>query len=55
VRMPGNPWIFSHSDLPAPGPPAYQGEHNRDILAELQISAEAISDLEKRRILLSTR
>ncbi len=25
VRMPGNPWIFSQSQLPAPGAPAFQG------------------------------
>src|SRR6266403_3161690 len=34
VRMPGNPWIFSRSELPAPGAPAFQGEHNEEILKE---------------------
>jgi crotonobetainyl-CoA:carnitine CoA-transferase CaiB-like acyl-CoA transferase len=37
LRMPGNPWIFSRSELPPPGAPAFQGEHNEDILKELQI------------------
>jgi crotonobetainyl-CoA:carnitine CoA-transferase CaiB-like acyl-CoA transferase len=37
VRMPGNPWIFSRSELPPPGVPAYQGEHNEKILAEQNV------------------
>lgn len=55
VRMPGNPWIFSRSKLPQPGAPAFQGEHNEQILAGRNISPEKIADLQKRRVLLSRR
>jgi len=55
VRMPGNPWIFSQSELPCPGAPAYQGEHNGEVLKELQVSEDKIRDLEKRSITLSRR
>lgn len=55
VRMPGNPWIFSRSELPAPGVPAFQGEHNEEILAERKISPEKIADLQERKVLLSRR
>jgi CoA:oxalate CoA-transferase len=53
--MPGNPWIFGGSTLPAPGVPAFQGEHNHDILAELDLSDDEIEALRERRILLSRR
>ena len=53
--MPGNPWIFSRSELPAPGIPAYQGEHNADILDEYQVSSDRIRELQERKILLSRR
>ncbi|MES5481319.1 CoA transferase [Bradyrhizobium sp. INPA03-11B] len=55
VRMPGNPWIFSSSELPSPGAPAYQGEHNEDILGQLDIAPEKVRDLQQRGILLSRR
>jgi CoA:oxalate CoA-transferase len=55
VRMPGNPWIFSRSELPPPGPPAFQGEHNEEILAERNMAREKIEDLQERRVLLSRR
>lgn len=55
LRMPGNPWIFSRSELPPPGAPAFQGEHNEDILKELQISEHKIQDLQQRSIVLSRR
>jgi CoA:oxalate CoA-transferase len=55
VRMPGNPWIFSRSKLPAPGMPAFQGEHNEEILAERQVAPDKIADMRKRRVLLSRR
>lgn len=53
VRMPGNPWIFSRSALPPPGVPAFQGEHNQEILAERQISPARIKDMEQRKVLAS--
>jgi CoA:oxalate CoA-transferase len=55
VRMPGNPWIFSSSELPAPGAPAFQGEHNEEILTELQVPNDKIRNLQERNILLSRR
>jgi CoA:oxalate CoA-transferase len=55
VRMPGNPWIFSESELPASGPPAYQGEHNEEILKELCIPEDQVRDMQQRNVLLSRR
>jgi crotonobetainyl-CoA:carnitine CoA-transferase CaiB-like acyl-CoA transferase len=53
--MPGNPWLFSRSVLPPPGSPAFQGEHNEEILAEYEVPEGNIKDLQRRRILLSRR
>jgi CoA:oxalate CoA-transferase len=55
VRMPGPPWRFSGADLPAPGAPAFQGEHNAEILRELGVGEDVIADLKARRVLLSRR
>jgi crotonobetainyl-CoA:carnitine CoA-transferase CaiB-like acyl-CoA transferase len=55
VRMPGPPWRFSRSTLPPPGIPAYQGEHNGEILVERNVAPEVIEDLRLRRVLLSRR
>ena len=55
VRMPGPPWRFSRSTLPSPGLPAYQGEHNVELLAERSVSQAVIEDLRQRRVLLSRR
>jgi CoA:oxalate CoA-transferase len=55
VRMPGPPWRFSGSVLPPPGIPAYQGEHNAELLAERGLSQAVIEDLRQRRVLLSRR
>ena len=35
VRIPNSPWRFSAASARARGAPAYRGEHNRDVLAEL--------------------
>jgi CoA:oxalate CoA-transferase len=55
LRMPGNPWIFSSSELPLPGAPAYQGEHNEEILKELEVPDERIRDMQQKNIILSRR
>jgi crotonobetainyl-CoA:carnitine CoA-transferase CaiB-like acyl-CoA transferase len=55
VRMPGNPWVFGKSELPPPGAPAYQGEHNEDILKQLDVPEDRIRDMQQRNILLSRR
>ena len=55
LRMPGYPWIFSLSELPAPGTPAFQGEHNEEILKELSMPEDRIRDMQQRNVLLSRR
>jgi CoA:oxalate CoA-transferase len=55
VSMPGNPWIFSRSQLPPSGTTAFQGEHNDEILLSRNLSPETIADLKRRRIVLSRR
>ena len=41
-RLPGRPWRFSHEQLASLGDPAFQGEHNRAIFAELGLSDDEI-------------
>lgn len=55
VRMPGNPWIFSRSKLPSAGVPAYQGEHNEEILAEQNVDPDRIAEMKRQKVLLSRR
>ena len=55
TRMPGNPWRFSQSVLPAPGVPAFQGEHNEEILRENNVPASRIKALKQSGVLLSRR
>lgn len=55
VRMPGAPWRFSESTLPAPGIPSFQGEDNAAILAERKVDPALIEDLRNRRVILSRR
>ncbi len=35
IRIPNSPWRFSAASARARGAPAYRGEHNREVLAEL--------------------
>lgn len=55
VRMPGNPWIFSKSQLPAPGAPAFQGEHNDEILQQFEISTDNVRSMRQRNIIVDRR
>ena len=55
MRMPGPPWRFSRSKLPAPGLPYFQGESNDELLAEYGVSADKAEDLKKQRVMLSRR
>jgi crotonobetainyl-CoA:carnitine CoA-transferase CaiB-like acyl-CoA transferase len=55
LRMPGPPWRFSGATLPPPGAPAFQGEHNVELLAERNIDPSVILSLRKRGVLLSRR
>jgi crotonobetainyl-CoA:carnitine CoA-transferase CaiB-like acyl-CoA transferase len=41
-RLPGRPWHFSGERLDPLGDPAFQGEHNRAVLAELGLSDNEI-------------
>ncbi|MGO8914969.1 MAG: CaiB/BaiF CoA transferase family protein [Stellaceae bacterium] len=42
-RLPGRPWRFSKEALEPLGAPAFQGEHNRSIFAQLGLSEEEIN------------
>ena len=55
MRMPGAPWRFSRSRLPAPGIPYFQGESNDELLAEHGVSAAEAAQLRQSRITLSRR
>lgn len=55
MRMPGTPWRFSESELPAPGVPSFQGEDNAEILAERNVAPNLIESLKEKRVLLSRR
>jgi crotonobetainyl-CoA:carnitine CoA-transferase CaiB-like acyl-CoA transferase len=55
MRMPGAPWRFSGATLPPPGIPAFQGEHNVELLAQRNVDPAVIQSLRKRGILLSRR
>ncbi|WP_395346673.1 CaiB/BaiF CoA transferase family protein [Variovorax sp. UC122_21] len=55
VRMPGPPWRFGRSRLPAPGMPYFQGESNAEVLAELGVDGERIEALRKQGVLRSRR
>ena len=41
-RLPGRPWRFSREKLERLGEPAFQGDHNRAVFAELGFSDEQI-------------
>ena len=55
VRMPGPPWRFGRSELPAPGLPYFQGECNAEVLGELGIAPEQAEALRKQGVLRSRR
>jgi CoA:oxalate CoA-transferase len=54
VRIPNSPWRFSAADSGVRGQPAYRGEHNRDVLAELcHLTADELDRLEATGVLSS--
>ena len=55
LRMPGNPWRFSAATLPPPGVPAFQGEHNVELLTERNVDPAYIQQLREKRVLLSRK
>jgi crotonobetainyl-CoA:carnitine CoA-transferase CaiB-like acyl-CoA transferase len=52
-RLPGHPWHFSESVLDAPSPPAYQGEHNSEVLSELGLTQAEIDECVASKMLIS--
>lgn len=38
IRLPGRPWRFSEHELEPLGPPAFQGEHNSEVFAEVGLT-----------------
>jgi CoA:oxalate CoA-transferase len=55
MRMPGPPWRFSRSTLPAPGIPYFQGESNAEVLGEIGMAAERVEQLRRQGVLRSRR
>jgi crotonobetainyl-CoA:carnitine CoA-transferase CaiB-like acyl-CoA transferase len=52
-RLPGRPWHFSGEQLTPIGTPAFQGEHNREVLGELGISEGEIVRLTEAGVLVT--
>ena len=52
ARVPAPPWIFSEAQLPDAGLPAFQGEHNAEVLAELGLSEATVAELTKKGIVI---
>lgn len=53
ARVPAPPWIFGQCELPDAGLPPFQGEHNSELLIELDLSNEEIARLQDAGILVS--
>lgn len=51
-RLPGHPWHFSESVLDEVRPPAFQGEHNSEILTELGIPDAEIESYGRANMLI---
>lgn len=44
-KLPGRPWKFSDAELPLPGDPALQGEHNAEVLKDMGYDNSSIEQL----------
>jgi CoA:oxalate CoA-transferase len=54
LRIPNSPWHFSAADSGVRGQPAYRGEHNREVLAEvLGLTDDELDSLETGGVLVS--
>jgi crotonobetainyl-CoA:carnitine CoA-transferase CaiB-like acyl-CoA transferase len=53
IRIPDAPWRFSDAHAGVAGDPAFRGEHNREVLAELGLADEEIDRLEATGVLSS--
>ena len=51
-RLPGRPWKFSDAELPPPGEPALQGEHNAQVCSELGLDDSSVKELEEAGVLV---
>ncbi len=52
-RLPGHPWKFSDAELPLPGTPALQGEHNVEVCESLGLSREKIAEMTDAGVLIN--
>ncbi len=53
IRIPDAAWRFSDAEAGVAGDPAWRGEHNRDVLAELGLTDEELDRLEDDGVLSS--
>ena len=53
IRIPDAPWRFSDAHAGVAGDPAFRGEHNREVLAELGLAEDEIDRLEATGVLSS--
>jgi hypothetical protein len=51
--LPGRPWHFSRDELTPIGTPAFQGEHNREVFAELGVSEPELRRLFEAGVLVT--
>jgi crotonobetainyl-CoA:carnitine CoA-transferase CaiB-like acyl-CoA transferase len=54
-KLPGRPWHFSKDDLTPIGTPAFQGEHNREVFAELGVSEAELQRFSDTGVLVTHR
>jgi crotonobetainyl-CoA:carnitine CoA-transferase CaiB-like acyl-CoA transferase len=52
-RLPGRPWRFSGEELTPIGTPAFQGEHNFEVFAELGLSEAELKQLVESGVLVT--
>ena len=52
-RLPGRPWRFSAEELPPVGLPAFQGEHNVEVLREIGVSDAELKRLSDSGVLVT--
>lgn len=52
-KLPGHPWKFSDAELPKPGAPALQGEHNTAVCESLGLSKERIDEMANTGVLIN--
>jgi crotonobetainyl-CoA:carnitine CoA-transferase CaiB-like acyl-CoA transferase len=51
-KLPGHPWRFSGETLEAPRAPAFRGEHNSEVLAELGVDQARIEEYVRSGVLV---